>query len=63
VTRACGITLINSVTEYGERATFESALGFVDAPTQFEEAVTGLAAAGAQIVVHATADGIPTGPL
>jgi altronate dehydratase large subunit len=52
---------IREVVEYGETATHEGGVAFVDAPAGFEEAATGLAAAGAQLVVHATADGIPTG--
>ncbi|MFC7028554.1 hydrolase [Halomicroarcula sp. GCM10025710] len=45
----------------GERATAPRGLTVVDAPSRFEEATTALAAAGASLVVHVTADGIPTG--
>lgn len=61
ITRAWGGLPIEDVLDYGERATHGSGLAVVDAPSQFEEAATGLAAAGAQVIVHATADGIPTG--
>jgi len=52
---------IEAVVDYGERATHESGVALLDAPARVEEAATGLAAAGAQVVVHVTADGIPTG--
>lgn len=61
LTRAWGGLPVTGVLDYGERATHESGLAVVDAPSQFEEAATALAAAGAQVIVHATADGIPTG--
>ena len=61
VTRAWGDLPIRDAFAYGESASHESGLAVVDAPSQFEEAATGLAAAGAQVVVHATADGVPTG--
>jgi|AntDeeMinimDraft_4_1070355.scaffolds.fasta_scaffold08559_2 altronate dehydratase large subunit len=46
---------------YGGRPSVEEGLVVVDAPSRFEEATTALAAAGASIVVHVTAEGIPTG--
>jgi altronate dehydratase large subunit len=46
---------------YGGRASAGEGLVLVDSPSRFEEAATALAAAGASIVVHVTADGIPTG--
>ncbi|WP_331233325.1 UxaA family hydrolase [Natronorarus salvus] len=52
---------IRDVLAYGERATHDAGVGIVDAPSGFAEAATGLAAAGAQLVVHATAEGIPSG--
>lgn len=52
---------VESVVEYGDVAPRDAAVAFVDAPSRFEEAATGLAAAGAQLVVHVTADGIPSG--
>jgi altronate dehydratase large subunit len=61
VTRAWGGLPIREVVEGGERATVESGLALVDAPSRFEEAATALAAAGAHVVLHATADGVPTG--
>ena len=61
LTRAWDGHPIEAVLEYGERATHDSGLAVLDAPSQFEEAATGLAAAGAQVIIHATADGIPTG--
>lgn len=51
----------DAVVEYGDSAPREANVAVVDAPSRFEEAATSLAAAGAQIVVHVTADGIPTG--
>ncbi|MFW6385396.1 MAG: UxaA family hydrolase [Halodesulfurarchaeum sp.] len=60
-TRAWGDNQIVDVLEYGERARHDSGLAVVDAPSQFGEAATGLAAAGAQVVVHVTDEGIPTG--
>jgi altronate dehydratase large subunit len=59
--RAWGGLDVRAVVEYGAPAPHESGLALVDAPSRFEEAATGLAAAGAQIVVHVTADGVPTG--
>ncbi len=52
---------IRDVLAYGERASHDAGVALVDAPSGFAEAATGLAAAGAQIVVHATAEGIPSG--
>jgi altronate dehydratase large subunit len=52
---------IADVVRYGERATNESGVAVVDSRGGFEESATALAAAGAQVVVHATADGVPTG--
>lgn len=46
---------------YGDRASVDDGLVVVDSPSRFEEATTALAAAGASIVVHVTAEGIPTG--
>jgi len=61
LTRAWGGLDVRTVVEYGAPAPHESGLGLVDAPSRFAEAATGLAAAGAQILVHVTADGVPTG--
>lgn len=52
---------IRDVLSYGASATHDSGVALVNAPTGFAEASTALAAAGAHVVLHATADGIPTG--
>jgi altronate dehydratase large subunit len=52
---------IREVLGYGERATLDSGVALVDAPARFEEAATGLAAAGAGLVVHVTGEGVPAG--
>lgn len=46
---------------YGARVTVDRGLVVADAPSRFEEAATALAAAGASVIVHVTAEGIPTG--
>ncbi|GAA0301851.1 UxaA family hydrolase [Halarchaeum salinum] len=51
---------LDDVVEYGARASADG-VSLVDAPSRFEEAATGLAAAGAQLVIHVTADGVPAG--
>ncbi|QLG61154.1 UxaA family hydrolase [Halorarum salinum] len=61
VSRVLGSSPIDSVIEYGSEASHDSGIALLDAPSRVEEATTGLAAAGAQVVVHATGDGIPTG--
>ncbi len=61
LSRPWGGLPIRAVLAYGERATHDAGVGFVDAPSGFAEAATGLAAAGAQIVLHGTAEGIPSG--
>jgi altronate dehydratase large subunit len=61
VTRAWGGRPIRAVVPYGARASHDAGVALVDAPSRFAEAATGLAAAGAHVVVHATADGVPTG--
>lgn len=52
---------IVDVLAYGEAAAHDRGVAILDAPTAFEEAATGLVAGGAQLIVHATAAGIPTG--
>ena len=52
---------IREVVDYGERASLDGGVGLVDAPARFEEAATGLAAAGASLVVHVTGEGVPAG--
>lgn len=61
VTAAWGRQPIREVLDYGEPATLDAGLAVVDATSEFGEAATALAAAGAQIVVHVTADGEPAG--
>ncbi|ADB63265.1 Altronate dehydratase-like protein (plasmid) [Haloterrigena turkmenica DSM 5511] len=61
VRRLWGDRSVRDVLEYGERATHDAGVALVDAPSAFDEAATALAAAGAQIVIHVTADGIPAG--
>lgn len=61
LSRLWGGRPIRDVLPYGAPATHESGVALVNAPTEFAEAATGLAAAGAHVILHATADGIPTG--
>ncbi|WP_238709513.1 UxaA family hydrolase [Natronorubrum halophilum] len=61
VRRLWGDLPIRDVLEYGRRATHDTGVALVDTPSAFDEAATALAAAGAQIVIHVTADGIPAG--
>ena len=61
VTRTWGDQAVRAVYNYGERASHDEGLAFVDAPSRFEEAATGLVAAGAQIVIHVSGEGVPTG--
>ncbi|NUB93362.1 UxaA family hydrolase [Haloterrigena sp. SYSU A121-1] len=61
VRRLWGDRPVRDVLEYGERAAHETGVALVDAPSAFDEAATALAAAGAQVVLHVTADGIPAG--
>jgi altronate dehydratase large subunit len=61
ITQSWGDLPVSEVVDYGDRATIDSGLTVLDAPSRFEEAATGLAAAGAQIVIHVTSDGIPAG--
>lgn len=60
-TAAWGTQPVRDVLSYGERATHDHGLAVVDAPSRFEEAATALAAASAQVVVHVTGEGVPTG--
>lgn len=60
-TRSWGCLPISEVVDYGDQISVDSGLAVVDAPSRFEEAATGLVAAGSQIVLHVTADGIPAG--
>lgn len=61
VTTEWGTTDFASVVEYGSSPTHDTGLALLDAPSRFEEAATGLVAAGATLIVHLTADGIPAG--
>ncbi|MFC7142265.1 UxaA family hydrolase [Halosimplex aquaticum] len=61
VMRAWGDQPVRDVLDYGERAVHEEGLAVVDAPSRFTEAATGLVAAGAQVVIHVTGEGVPTG--
>ncbi|ESP90195.1 Altronate dehydratase-like protein, partial [Candidatus Halobonum tyrrellensis G22] len=56
-----GDARVADAVAYGDDATVDGGVTLVDAPSRFEEAATGLAAAGAHVVVHATAEGIPAG--
>lgn len=51
---------VREALAYGERATGDG-LAVLDAPAGFEAAASGLVAAGASVVLHVTADGVPTG--
>ncbi|MFC6823699.1 UxaA family hydrolase [Halopelagius fulvigenes] len=61
VTRSWGERDVSEVLSYGERASISEGLALVDAPSRFAEATTALAAAGANVVVHVTGDGILAG--
>lgn len=61
VTRSWGCHDVSEVLAYGERASVSEGLALVDAPSRFGEATTALAAAGANVVVHVTGDGILAG--
>jgi altronate dehydratase large subunit len=60
-TRFCGDLPIREFIPYGNGMMHDHGLAVVDAPSRFEEAATGLAAAGAHVVVHITSEGIPAG--
>lgn len=61
VVGAWGSADVAELVAYGNRATVDDGLVLVDSPSRFEEAATALAAAGASLVVHVTAEGVPTG--
>lgn len=52
---------LRDVVGYGERPGHATGFALVDAPRGFAESATALAAAGAQLIVHVTGEGIPTG--
>lgn len=52
---------VSGVAAYGETATADGGVTLLNAPSRFAEAATGLAAAGAQVVIHVTGQGIPAG--
>lgn len=56
-----GAAPVGEFVRYGDRVTIDQGLVLVETPSRFEEAATALAAAGASIVIHVTAEGIPTG--
>lgn len=56
-----GSVPVREAVAYGERASVESGLVVAETSSRFEEATTALAAAGASVVLHLTADGITTG--
>jgi altronate dehydratase large subunit len=56
-----GESAVDEFVPYGGRASVDEGLVVVDAPSRFEEAATALAAAGASVVIHVTAEGVPTG--
>lgn len=58
---AWGSTDVGEVIPYGAAASTGDGLTLVDSPSRFEEAATALAAAGASVILHVTADGEPTG--
>lgn len=58
---AWGSMSVDEFVSYGGRASADAGMTLVDSPARFEEAATALAAAGASVVVHVTADGVPTG--
>jgi altronate dehydratase large subunit len=61
VVGAWGSAPVDEFVPYGGRATADAGLALVDTPSRFEEAATALAAAGASVVVHITAEGVPSG--
>ncbi len=61
LTQTWGDETVQDILRYGEPAIYESGLALVDSPSQFTEAATALAASGAQVLIHVTDDGIPTG--
>lgn len=61
VVGAWGGAPVEEFVPYGGRATIDEGLALVDSPSRFEEAATALASAGASVVVHVTAEGVPTG--
>jgi altronate dehydratase large subunit len=52
---------VSEVVEYGDQVGIDEGVAVVDAPSRFAEATTGLAAAGANLVVHITGDGVVAG--
>jgi altronate dehydratase large subunit len=52
---------IREVVPYGDQTTLDTGVAVVETSSAFEETATGMVAAGAQLIVHGTAAGIPTG--
>lgn len=61
VVGAWGESTVEEFVPYGGRASVDQGLVVVDTPSRFEEASTALAAVGASVVIHVTAEGVPTG--
>ncbi|ELY98368.1 UxaA family hydrolase [Natrialba aegyptia] len=61
VVGAWGSASVDEFVPYGGRAAADAGVTLVDSSSRFEEAATTLAAAGASVVIHVTADGVPTG--
>ncbi|WP_265110750.1 UxaA family hydrolase [Halosolutus halophilus] len=60
-TRAWGNAPIDEIVAYGESPEPSTDVALVDSSSRFEEAATALVAAGAELIVHVTGDGIPSG--
>ncbi|MFA9516395.1 UxaA family hydrolase [Halopenitus sp. H-Gu1] len=60
-TGSWGDRSISEVLEYGDQIGIDEGLAVVDAPSRFAEATTALAAAGANVVIHLTGDGVVAG--
>lgn len=56
-----GSAPVTEFISYGEQPSTEEGLVLVDGPSRFEEAATALAAGGSSLIIHVTAEGVPTG--
>ncbi len=61
LTNTWGSQSVQDILTYGEQPTNTTGFTLVDAPSQFTEAATALTASGAQVLIHVTDDGVPTG--
>lgn len=52
---------ITEVLRYGDHVTIPEGLAIVNASLRFGEAATALAAAGSNVIIHVTDEGVPTG--